>query len=294
MPVIIPGDLPAFPHLAKENRAVLQEELHHPERVLRIAILNLMPTKVETETQLLRLLGSSPLYVEPILLRTGSYQSRHVAEEHLDRFYTTLDCVQNESFDGMIITGAPVEHLTFEEVDYWDELQEVLDFSVHHAKSSLYICWGAQAALYHHFGVPKYPLAHKMFGIFRHTLNRPDLPLFRGFDDEFFAPHSRHTEIRREDIEQIPQLEILAESDQAGIYMVGTRDGRRIYITGHSEYDPLTLKGEYERDRGKGLEIAIPANYFLDDDPTKPPVVRWRGHAHLLFTNWLHTVILIP
>lgn len=293
MPVIIPGDLPAFPHLAKENRAVLQEELHHPERVLRIAILNLMPTKVETETQLLRLLGSSPLYVEPILLRTGSYQSRHVAEEHLDRFYTTLDCVQNESFDGMIITGAPVEHLTFEEVDYWDELQEVLDFSVHHAKSSLYICWGAQAALYHHFGVPKYPLAHKMFGIFRHTLNRPDLPLFRGFDDEFFAPHSRHTEIRREDIEQIPQLEILAESDQAGIYMVGTRDGRRIYITGHSEYDPLTLKGEYERDRGKGLEIAIPANYFLDDDPTKPPVVRWRGHAHLLFTNWLHTVILI-
>jgi homoserine O-succinyltransferase len=246
-----------------------------------------MPTKVETETQLLRLLGSSPLYVEPIFLRTGTHQSRHVAEEHLERFYTTLEGMTNESFDGMIITGAPVEHLAFEEVDYWEELQEVMDFAITNARSSLYICWGAQAALYHHFGIPKYPLAHKMFGIFRHTLHHSDLPLFRGFDDEFFAPHSRHTEIRREDLIKVSELEILAESDQAGVYMVGTRDGRRIFVTGHSEYDPLTLQGEYERDRGRGLPIAVPENYFLDDDPLKPPVVRWRGHAHLLFANWL-------
>lgn len=288
MPVIIPRDLPAFEILSAENRAVPRGESTQPERVLRVALLNLMPTKVETEIQLLRLLGNSPLYVEPTFLRMETHRSRHVAEEHLERFYTTLSSIQNESFAGMIITGAPVEHLEFEEVDYWEELQEILDFSLIHAKSNLYICWGAQAALYHYFGVLKHPLGQKMFGIFRHTLRRPDLPLFRGFDDEFFAPHSRHTEIRREELGKVRQLEILSESDRAGVHVAGTRDGQCIFVTGHFEYDPLTLKREYERDREKGLPIALPENYFQDDDPAKPPVVRWRGHAHLFFANWLH------
>lgn len=291
MPVMIPKDLPAFASLSAEQRAIPETDGHPSERIWRVGILNLMPTKVATETQLLRLLGHSPLRVKPILLRTGTYQSRHIGEEHLKRFYSTLGDCCDESLDGMIITGAPVEHLEFENVEYWKELQKILDFSRRNVPANLYICWGAQAALYHQFGIRKYPLDRKMFGIFRHTIHRTDCALFRGFDDEYCAPHSRHTEIRRTDIEAIPELEILSESEEAGIYIVGTRDERQFFITGHSEYDPLTLHGEFERDRAKGLPIQIPENYYPNNDPEQPPIVRWRGHAHLLFLNWLHAYV---
>lgn len=290
MPVVIPDALPAREILTGENIFVMGEEraLRQDIRALKIAILNLMPTKIATETQLLRLVGNSPLQVEITLLRTAAHKSRNTSEEHLLAFYQTIDAVKNERFDGLIITGAPVENLPFEEVDYWRELQYIMDWREDHAFATLYICWGAQAGLYHHFGVPKYPLPEKMFGVFPHTIRHPNLPLFRGFDDVFYAPHSRHTEVRAEDITAVPELEVLSESDEAGLYIAATRDGRQIFVTGHSEYDPLTLKAEYDRDVALGLPIRVPRNYYPGDDPSCVPVVRWRSHANLLFANWLN------
>jgi homoserine O-succinyltransferase len=290
MPIKIPNQLPAKQVLRDENIFVMDEEraIHQDIRPLKIAVLNLMPTKVVTETQLLRLLGNTALQVEITLMRTNSHQSRNTPEEHLLAFYQTLDQVRERRFDALIITGAPVEHLPFEEVDYWKELEAIMDWGFSHVFALFYICWGAQAALYHQFGVPKYPLPAKQSGVFAHQVREKNVKLLRGFDDVFYAPHSRHTEIRREDIEQVPQLEILAESRQAGVFIVASRDGRQVFVTGHAEYDPLTLKREYDRDVAAGLPIAIPSNYYPDDDPSQLPVVRWRGHAHLLFSNWIN------
>jgi homoserine O-succinyltransferase len=290
MPVKIPDTLPAVEILQKENIFIMGEKraLSQDIRPLKIAILNLMPTKIETETQLCRLIGNSPLQVDVTLLHPASYVPKNTSVEHLIAFYHTFDQVKHEKFDGLIITGAPVEHLSFEEVDYWDELKEIMDWSETHVYSTFHICWGAQAGLYHKYGIPKYPLPDKMFGVFPHRIMSQNEKLLRGFDDEFLAPHSRHTEIRREDIQDVPKLKILAESDEAGVYIVASKSGRQIYVTGHSEYDPFTLKTEYERDVQKGLPIHVPKNYFVQDDPHQPPVVRWRGHANLLYANWLN------
>ncbi len=290
MPVKIPETLPARAILEQENVFVMSEERaeHQDIRPLRVAILNLMPTKVQTETQLLRLLGNSSLQVEVTLLHTATHESKNTDAEHLLNHYDTFEDVRNQKFDGLVITGAPVETLPFEEVDYWPELCRIMDWAETNVYSTFYVCWGAQAGLFHRYGIPKYPLPAKMFGVFEHHTLAPTEKLLRGFDDVFLAPHSRHTEIRRADLERVPDLQILAESDDAGIYIVGARDGRHIYITGHSEYDPLTLKGEYDRDVKKGLPINIPRNYFPNDDPSKPPQVRWRGHASLLYANWLN------
>lgn len=290
MPIKIPDQLPAYETLQNENIFVMDEKraVHQDIRPLRIVLLNLMPTKIATETQLLRLLGNTPLQVEVTLLRTGTYQSRNTPEEHLLNFYQTFDQINDQMFDGMIITGAPVEQLNFNQVDYWEELTSIMDWSEKHVFARLYICWGAQAGLYHQFGIPKYPLAAKQFGVFKHQVTEKNIKLLRGFDDVFYAPHSRHTEIRRADIEKVPGLKILAESDEAGVYIVAHPESRQVFITGHSEYDPLTLKGEYDRDVAAGLPIAVPVNYFVDDDPSKAPIVRWRGHSHLLFANWIN------
>jgi homoserine O-succinyltransferase/O-acetyltransferase len=290
MPINIPLNLPAAETLTNENIFVMNEEraVHQDIRPLKIAILNLMPTKITTETQLLRLLGNSSIQVSIELLRCGSYVSKNTSEAHLAAFYKTFDEVRDQRFDGLIITGAPVEHMAFEEVDYWQELTEIMDWSLTHVYSTFHICWGAQAGLYYHYGIPKYPLQEKQFGVFPHRVCRKNTMLLRGFDDTFYAPHSRHTEIRRADIDKVDELEILAESDEAGVYIVKSKDKRHIYVTGHSEYDPLTLKGEYDRDVAKGLDIKIPRNYFENDDPAKPPVVKWRAHANLLYANWLN------
>ncbi len=290
MPIKIPDALPAKEILLSENIFVMGEDraLHQDIRALRIAILNLMPTKIATETQLLRLLGNTPLQVEIALMRMDSHESKNTSKEHLQAFYHTFDELKAHKFDGLIITGAPVEQLPFEEVDYWPELQEVIDWSQTNIYSTLFVCWGAQAGLYHQFGIPKYQLPAKMFGVFEHTFIRPNVPLLRGFDDVFYAPHSRHTEIRREDIVKIPEIEILSESQKAGVYIVARRDGRQIFVTGHSEYDPFTLKSEYDRDVALGLPIQVPENYYPGDDPSRAPVVRWRGHSSLLFANWLN------
>ena len=290
MPIKIPDNLPASEILNNENIFVMDEAraFHQDIRPLRIAIFNLMPTKIVTETQLLRLLGNSPLQLEIVLLHPKTHTSKNTPEEHLVAFYHTFDEIKHEKFDGLIITGAPVEQLEFEQVNYWKELQQLMDWSKHNVYSTLHICWGAQAGLYHHYGIPKYPLAAKMFGVFRHRVCKQYVKLMRGFDDEFFAPHSRYTEVRRAEIEKIPELEILAESETAGIYLVASKNGRQVFVTGHSEYDPLTLKAEYDRDIAKGLPIAVPQNYFPNDDPTKAPLVRWRGHSNLLFVNWLN------
>lgn len=290
MPVKIPRTLPARAILESENIFVMGEERaqHQDIRPLRMAILNLMPTKITTETQLLRLLGNSPLQVEVTLLHTATHDSKNVPTEHLLNHYRSYAQVRRQKFDGLIITGAPVEHLPFEEVDYWPELQAIMDWAETNVFSTMYLCWGAQAGLYHRYGIPKYPLPRKMFGVFPHHVLDRHNKLMRGFDDEFLAPHSRHTEIRRADLETIPELIILSESDQAGIYIVASRDGRHTFITGHSEYDPLTLKNEYKRDLDQGLPIHIPINYFSDDDPVQSPLVRWRSHANLLFANWLN------
>ncbi len=290
MPVKIPSTLPAREILEKENVFVMGEDraLHQDIRALRVAILNLMPTKIATETQLLRLLGNTALQVDVTLLHTASHEAKNTDAEHLLQHYQTFETIQNEKFDGLIITGAPVERLDFTEVDYWPELCQVMDWAETNVVSTFYICWGAQAGLYHHYGIPKYPLSEKMFGVFKHRTLAPTRRLLRGFDDVFLAPHSRHTEIRRADIERVPDLEILAESDEAGIYIVGSKDGRHVFITGHSEYDPLTLKSEYDRDVKRGLPINVPRNYFPNDDPSQPPQVRWRGHASLLYANWLN------
>jgi homoserine O-succinyltransferase len=288
MPIKIPDQLPAKQVLKDENIFVMDEEraIHQDIRPLKVAILNLMPTKITTETQLLRLLGNTPLQVEITLVRTSSYQSKNTPEEHLLTFYQTFDQIKDHKYDALIITGAPVEHLPFEQVDYWDELKTIIDWGLRNVFSLFYICWSAQAALYHQFGIPKYPA--KKFGIFPHKIIERGVKLLRGFDDNFYVPQSRHTEIRREDIEKVPQLDILAESNESGIYIVATRDGRQVFVTGHSEYDPLTLKIEYDRDVAAGLLIDVPVNYYPDDDPQKTPVVRWRGHAHLLFSNWIN------
>lgn len=290
MPINIPNDLPAADILNRENIFIMHEKraLHQDIRPLRIVILNLMPVKITTETQLLRLLGNSPLQVDIVLLHPQSYIARNTPSEHLSRFYTTFSAIKGQNFDGMIITGAPIEHLAFEEWSYWDELKAIMDWSLHHVYSTFHICVGAQAGLYHHFSIKKYILAQKMFGVFAHSVNKPNVKLLRGFDDEFYAPHSRHTEVRRADIERVPDLEILSESAEAGVYIVIRKDGRQIFVTGHSEYDPLTLKSEYDRDIIRGLKTAVPHNYFPHNNPALLPVVKWRSHASLLFSNWLN------
>lgn len=290
MPINIADDLPAVETLKGENIFVMTESRasHQDIRPLKIAILNLMPTKIATETQLLRLLGNSPLQVDITLLHPATYTSKNTEPEHLVKFYNTFEDVRKEKFDGLIITGAPVEQMPFEEVAYWEELCEIMDWSLHNVYSTFHICWGAQAGLYHHYGIPKYPLGKKLFGVFPHKVNKRNEKLFRGFDDVFHVPHSRHTEIRREDIARVESLELLSESEEAGVYIVGARNGRQIFVTGHSEYDPLTLKAEYDRDVSAGLPIELPRYYYPDDDPVKTPVVNWRSHANLLFTNWLN------
>ncbi|MCL2178711.1 MAG: homoserine O-succinyltransferase [Proteobacteria bacterium] len=290
MPINIPKDLPAQATLSEENIFVMTEDraLSQDIRPLRIAIVNLMPTKITTETQLLRLLGNSPLQVNIVFVTTASYQPKHVPQEHLERFYVEFDKVRHEKFDGMIVTGAPVENLPFEAVDYWEELKEILDFSLHNAFSSLYICWGAQAALYRHYGVPKHPLPQKMFGVFQHTTHNKTEKLFRGFDDTFHVPHSRHTETRHEDVSKVAGLSILSESPQSGIFVVSSQNGRQIYATGHLEYDATTLQDEYLRDLSRGMPSQVPLHYYPEDDPQKAPLVKWRAHAHLFFSNWLN------
>lgn len=290
MPIKIPDNLPAYNVLTGENIFVMTEDraIHQDIRPLRIAILNIMPTKIVTETQLLRLIGNTPLQVDVCLLHPRTYTSKNTPEEHLRTFYRTFADVRNERFDGLIITGAPVEKIPFEDVDYWDELKDIMDWSRHSVYSTLFICWAAQAGLYHFYGIPKYPLPRKMFGVFEHEVKVKNVKLLRGFDDVFYAPHSRHTEIRREDVEKVDGLQILAESPEAGVYIVISADERQIFITGHSEYDPLTLKAEYDRDISRGLDIEVPEHYYPDDDPARDPVVRWRGHANLLFANWLN------
>ena len=290
MPIKIPNDLPATRTLTEENIFVMTENraIMQDIRPLQIVVLNLMPTKVDTETQLCRLLGNTPLQVELTLIATKTYQSKNTSADHLTAFYQHFEDIKHRNFDGMIITGAPVEHLAFEDVDYWPELCEIMEWTKEHVHSTLHICWGAQAGLYYHFGVGKYPLEEKLFGVFPHTLDYKRSILFRGFDDVFYAPHSRHSEVRRADIEAVPALRILASSEMAGIYAVTTKNGRQIFITGHSEYDAGTLKREYMRDRDLGLPIAVPYNYFPNDDPEKDPPVTWRSSATMLFANWLN------
>ena len=290
MPVKIPSTLPARTTLENENIFVMDEDraIHQDIRALRVAILNLMPTKISTETQILRLLSNSALQVEVTLLNTATHESKNTDAEHLLEHYITFEDIKHEKFDGLIITGAPVEQMPFEEVDYWKELTQIMDWSETNVESTFHICWGAQAGLYHKYGIPKYDLPRKMFGVFEHRLLNRTESLMRGFDDIFLAPHSRHTEIRREEVDKVDELQLLAESDEAGVYIVGSKDGRNLYITGHSEYDPLTLKGEYDRDVNKGLPIHVPKNYYPNDDPSKMPNVRWRGHANLLYANWLN------
>ncbi|MDR3093733.1 MAG: homoserine O-succinyltransferase [Bacteroidales bacterium] len=292
MPVNIPDHLPAGDILRGENIFVMTESRaqHQDIRPLRLVLLNLMPVKIVTETHLLRMLSNSPLQVEITLLNTLSHESKNenTPIDHLRTFYKTFDDIRNHRFDGMIITGAPVEMLPFEEVDYWDELTQIMDWATTNVTSTLFICWSAQAGLHHHYGVPKYVLPQKQFGIFKHTLHNSKAPIVRGFDDEFLAPHSRHTEIKREDVLKVPQLEIVAESNEAGLYLIRDVENRRIFVTGHSEYDAFTLKNEYERDVAKGLDIQLPNNYFPNDDPSQIPLMRWKSHASLLFSNWLN------
>ena len=290
MPVRIPNSLPAAQVLKDENIFVMTERRARIQEIrpLKIAILNLMPTKEVTETQLLRLIGNTPLQVDVTLLRTASYQARNVSSAHLDTFYKTFDEVRDSKFDGLIITGAPVEMLDFEEVQYWNELTRIMDWAVEHVFSTLYICWAAQAGMYYRYGVPKYELEKKCSGVYRHRILVRNCPLLRGFDDYFFAPHSRHTEVRAENIVNVPELQILCDSVKAGVYLVASRDGKHVFVTGHAEYDADTLKLEYERDTARGLNPQIPYNYFPEDDPTREPMVRWRAHGNLLFSNWLN------
>ncbi|MGI6031678.1 MAG: homoserine O-acetyltransferase MetA [Eubacteriales bacterium] len=290
MPIKIPNSLPATSILDHENIFVMTEyrAINQAIRPLRIIILNLMPTKVTTETQLLRLLSNSPLQVEIDLIQTSTHVAKNTPQDHLLTFYKTFDEIRNKKYDGMIITGAPVELMDYEEVDYWPELCEIMEWSKKNVYSTFHICWGAQAGLYYHYGIPKYQLAHKMFGVYLHQANKSKWRITRGFDNLFYAPHSRHTEVRAEDIEKIPSLRILAQSAEAGVYLVCKENGRQIFVMGHSEYDRDTLAQEYFRDVGKGLDINIPCNYFPNDDPSLPPTITWRSHAYLLFSNWLN------
>jgi homoserine O-succinyltransferase len=290
MPIKIPNQLPATPILESENIFVMTElrAIHQDIRPLRLLILNLMPTKIVTETQLLRKLSNSPLQVEVEFLQTISHISKNVDPEHLASFYTSFDKVRDRQYDGMIITGAPVENMEFEAVDYWPELCDIMEWTSQNVYSTLHICWGAQAALYYHYGVPKYPLGPKLSGVFKHKSLNPLCQLFRGFDDDFYIPHSRYTEVLESDILAVPELELLSVSDDAGVFAAKSADNRRIFITGHPEYDADTLALEYSRDVKKGLPVDVPKNYFPDDDPTATPFVYWRAHAQLLYSNWLN------
>ena len=290
MPLNLPDKLPAIELLKEENIFVIDNSRATQQdiRPLRIVILNLMPLKLTTVRALVRLLYNTPLQVEISLMKIKSHTSKNTPIEHMKTFYTDFDKMREDRYDGMIITGAPVEQMDFEEVNYWDEITEIFDWARTHVTSTLYICWAAQAGLYHHYGIPKYALDKKMFGSFKHRPLLPLHPLFRGFEDEFYVPHSRHTEVRKEDILKVPELTLLSESDDSGVYMVVARGGREFFVTGHSEYSPLTLDTEYRRDVSKGLPIEIPRNYYVNDDPDKGPLVRWRGHANLLFSNWLN------
>ena len=290
MPIKIPNLLPATQVLLNENIFVMTETraMTQDIRPLKILMLNLMPQKITTETQIARLIGNTPLQVELELLQTATHKSKHTSAEHMLAFYKTFDEVKHKKYDGLIITGAPVEQMEFEEVDYWDELCEIMEWSKTHVTSTFHICWGAQAGLYYHYGIKKYPLQKKMFGVFEHTLDRKQSILFRGFDDVFVVPHSRHTTCRREDIEAVPELKILSSSEEAGVFVCATERGRQIFVTGHSEYDPDTLKNEYLRDKNAGLQIEVPKNYFPGDDDTKEPIVKWRSCANLLYSNWLN------
>ncbi len=290
MPIQIPNDLPAANILQQENIFVMSENRATTQdiRPLEIVLLNLMPTKIATETQLSRLLGNTPLQVKLELMHTTSHVSKNVSQEHLLTFYKSFDELKHRKFDGMVITGAPVENMPFEEVDYWPELCRIMEWSKTNVHSTFHICWGAQAGLYYHYGIQKYPMDEKMFGVFEHKADYKRSILLRGFDDTFWVPHSRHTTVRREDIEAIPGMKIVASSEKAGVYAALNKNGRQIFVTGHSEYDPDTLLQEYLRDKNQGLPIRVPENYFPDDDDTKEPIVRWRGHANLLFSNWLN------
>lgn len=290
MPLRLPDKLPAIEFLKHENIFVLGDERANSQdiRPLRIVVLNLMPLKITTETDLIRLLSNSPLQLDIQFMKVKAHTSKNTPVEHMQAFYRDFEKMADEKFDGMIITGAPVEHLEYEQVNYWEEVSGIFDWARTHVTSTLYICWAAQAGLYHHYGVPKYALPEKMFGIFPQTPLCPSLPIFRGFDDVFYMPHSRHTELRRDDILAVPELSLIAESPQSGVGMVMARGGREVFITGHSEYSPYTLDTEYKRDLGKGLPIKMPLNYYRNDDPSQPPLVTWRAHGNLLFQNWLN------
>ena len=290
MPIKIPADLPATETLHKENICVMTESraTTHDIRPLKILLLNLMPTKIATETQLARLLGNSPLQVDMEFLQTASHTPKNTSAEHMISFYKHFEDVKDNKYDGLIITGAPVEQMPFEEVEYWDEICRIMEWSKTNVTSTFHICWGAQAGLYYHYGIQKYPLDKKLFGVFLHKAEYKRSMLLRGFDDEFWVPQSRHTTVLREDIEKHPELKILASSEEAGVYAVATERGKQIFITGHSEYDADTLKNEYLRDKNAGLPIDVPKNYFPNDDDTKEPVVRWRSHANLIYSNWLN------
>lgn len=290
MPIKIPNDLPAVKTLNSENIFVMTETraITQDIRPLKILLLNLMPKKIETETQLSRLLGNSPLQVDITFIHTKSHESKNTPAEHLFTFYKTFYDVKEQNFDGMIITGAPVEQMPFEDVEYWGELCEIMEWSKTHVHSTLHICWGAQAGLYYHYGIKKHDLNKKLFGVFEHKVDYKKSILFRGFDDVFFVPQSRHTTVDENDIKAVPELKILASSDKCGVYAVSNKGGKQIFITGHSEYDADTLKNEYLRDKAAGLSIDIPENYFRDDNPKRAPVVKWRAHANLLFSNWLN------
>ena len=290
MPIKIPDSLPARQILESENIFVMTEyrAMHQDIRPLNLLILNLMPTKVVTETQLLRKFSNTPLQIHVELLQMVSHEAQNVDRGHLESFYTTFDQIRDNYYDGLVITGAPVENLDFQDVDYWPELCSIMEWSKSHVHSTLHICWGAQAALYYHYGISKYSLPEKVFGVFQHVVLKKSSPLFRGFDDRFYAPHSRHTEVLEEDIRQVPELEVLAVSDEAGVFAVKTEDSRQFFFLGHLEYDRDTLKLEYERDVAKGLDIKVPLHYFPDDDPLRTPVVRWRSAGQLIYTNWLN------
>ena len=290
MPIKIPNELPAVKTLENENIFVMTEKraITQDIRPLKILILNLMPTKVDTETQLSRLLGNSPLQVEIELIKTRTYKSKNVSEDHLLAFYKEFPDIRENFYDGMIITGAPVEKMPFEEVEYWDELVEIMEWTKTHVHSTFHICWGAQAGLYYHFGVNKYMMEEKLSGVYAHTVDYKNSILFRGFDDVFYVPHSRYTTVLREDIEKVKELKILSTSEKAGVYAVATKNGKQIFITGHSEYDAGTLNKEYVRDKNAGINPNVPENYFPNDDDTKPPLLTWRAHATLLFSNWLN------
>lgn len=290
MPLTLPDKLPAIDRLKEENIFVIDNTRASSQdiRPLKIAILNLMPLKITTETDLVRLLSNTPLQVEVSFMKVKAHTSKNTPIEHMRAFYKDFELMRHEKFDGMIITGAPVEHLDYTEVTYWEEISDIFEWARTHVTSTLYICWAAQAGLYYHYGVPKYPLEKKMFGIFEQTPLQPKLPIFRGFDDRFYMPHSRHTELKREDILKVPELQLIAESEDSGVSMVMARGGREIFITGHSEYAPETLDTEYRRDLDKGLDIDMPKNYYRDNDPDKGPLVTWRAHGNLLFSNWLN------